>query len=278
MIDGFSHVFDRDPSRERERTEYERFSELRRLAFLSGVISYWRDTAVRNSASAKRLFDAFRHQLKYLEDEAALLRGHGTDRAILPVIDELMRAYGAGTVRDAVTEPAGMIQVRDREAVLWAELEHPERAVEEAKDTLQILDWQLRLLARYAGNDPQAFRESLVRFDDNFAHRSGTLRVSGEALARMWRRDLPRHTMPEADRGPWESLFLDYVRLHGYLYVLGHGATAPVDWKKLEALVGSAQEHARAASESIVRYEQTLKRSTAARTSAKRRVENPSAS
>lgn len=270
MSEALRHHQEHDPKREAERLEYERLSELRRLAFLSGVVSFWKDMAVRNPAAAKRQYDGFRHQLKYLEDETVMLRTSETESAILPAIDELKRTYGAGIDRGHPAAPAGMSAVREREEQVWVDVERPETVIDGAKDVLRVLEWQLGLLERaLADEDVEAFRNYLVRVDDEFPRRAGTIRLAGEALARLWARDLPRQAMVQGERGAWQDTFEDYVRLHGYLYVLDRPSQAPVDWGKLRHLLEGARRDVTLARAAIDRFESTRRRSTAAKKAAR---------
>ncbi len=258
-----------DLDREQERADFRRFAELRSLAFLTGTISYWKDLAVRNPALAKRQYDGFRHQLKYLEDGTVGLRTTETENAIHPAIDELIRLHGAGIDREYPPSPVGMLAVRDREEALWKELVQPELAIEEAQESLRVLSWQLGMLASALKQyDMKAFRNSLTRIDDRFAERAGSVRMAAEALARMWSRDVSseRSLFPR-EREAWEMLFKDYVRLHSYLWVLDRPKVledASGD-AILRQLVESTGDHVRDALASIARYEASKRRATGAK-------------
>jgi hypothetical protein len=239
------------------------------LAFLSGTIAYWKELMTRNLAAAKRQYDGFRHQLKSLEDAATALNTVATERAIDPAIDELIRLYGAGIDRENPPSPVGMLSVRDREAALWKELVEPERAVEEATETLKILSWQLRALEGALKNqNVDAFRNGLTRTDDGFAHRAGAIRVAGEALERMWGRDVSgERTVTPREREAWQKLFQDYVRLHSYLWVLDRPKTVENDpnWAVLCQMIESTGDNLRDALASIVRFEASKRRAAGAK-------------
>lgn len=265
MSEALRHHPEAESSREKERLEYERLSELRRLAFLSGVVSFWKDMAARNPAAAKRHHDGFRHQLKYLEDEAGVLRTTETENAFSPAIDELKRLYRAGIDREHPPSPKGMVSVREREEAVWNQVERPETVLEGVRDVLKVLDWQLGLLDRSVEEeDARSLVDRLVRIDDEFPRRAGTVRLTGEALSRMWRRDLPRHEMVPGEREAWRDLFEDYVRLHSYLYVLDR-PSAPVDWVKLRQSLEKTRRDLTLARASIDRFESTRRRSASAR-------------
>jgi len=225
--------------------------------------------AVRNPALAKRHYDGFRHQLKSLEDGTTALKTSETENAIHPAIDELIRLYGAGIDRENPPAPVGMLAVRGREEKLWKELVQPERAVEEATETLKIFAWQFETLGSALKKyDIAAFRNGLTRIDDRFAERAGSIRMAAEALARMWDRDVsPERSLFPREREAWQALFQDYVRLHSYLWVLdrpkamedAHGDAV------LRQLVESTGDHVRTALESIARYETAKKRAAGAK-------------
>lgn len=246
MVKNFEN-FNPQPERPRERNDEERWVKLVRLEFSMALVGYWQHRMQVNPQGASRKWDAFRHDLKAMNDAEVGLdfdqarpiarAVHDMDHGIRRILDPRStyhRTYGAD-------DPTSWTPLHEERQRLWSETGDPE-------SYFRDFDWYEDLFPRtlrrveetIQAQNVTALHEALVAMDNDFPRRVGIVSATGRAIDQAWRRRFPRQEPPADVISTFENLADAHIRWRGELYMTNSPSYVP-NWEVLQTVLAASQ-------------------------------------